>query len=126
MKLKLKVILNYKIQKGDFIMFANENEMQAIYDNFDKDIINLARDIAEYFTLPPYVFMFSSDSIQLELETEKAFLQVIINKKKQIEFTFLGKCNDKSSSARINSFIINNQVYNNEYICRRIKDITKI
>lgn len=109
-------------------MFANEDSIQVIKDNFDNDIINLARDIAEYFKDPPYVFMFSRDSIQLETETNNAFIQVLINKKKQVELMCLTKDNDKSISTKrkINSFIINNQVYNNEYICRRIKELTNI
>lgn len=108
-------------------MFANEDSIQVIKDNFSIDIINLARDMAEYFKEPPYAFMLYRDTILLEEETKNALIQVTVDKNKHIELMCLSKYDDNSNSMkRLNSFIINNQVYNNEFICRRIKDISKI
>lgn len=106
-------------------MFANENDLKIIKDNYGDDVVNLARDIAECFNgKPPCIYTFTRNSIQLESENKNAFIQVIINKNKEVELTCLSKRND-TNSMRLNSFVINDSVYGIEYLCRRIKDITK-
>lgn len=108
-------------------MFANEDNIKNLFNDFDSEIIDLARDISSYFKYPPYIFYFSNDALQIEAENQYAFIQVLINTKKEIEFMCLAKADSKSPFiGKSKSFIINNQVYNNEYICRRIQELTSI
>ena len=54
-------------------------------------------------------------------------MELYNNTKKEIEFMCLAKANSNSPFiGKSKSFVINNQVYNNEYICRRIQELTSI
>ena len=108
-------------------MFANEDNIKNLSNDFDSEIIDLARDISSYFKYPPNIFSFSSNDLQIETENQYVFIQVLINTKKEIELMCLAKANSNSPFiGKSKSFVINNQVYNNEYICRRIQELTSI